>query len=145
MKCNFRASWCVAGLLVVAVFAMFGWCLLKMQSRDFGTSISVVSCPGACFPSAQRYVQSKDLPQSIKDKIIAVINEDSKFAIFDFNSYAYSTGITAMGNGYKVYLFKKFTVYEGPGLGQYSAKAGALHRLYYDELFEYIRKHGKPK
>lgn len=90
------------------------------------------------------YIQSEDLPQLIKDKILAVINEDSKFAIFDFNSYAYSSGITVRGEGYKVYLFKEFTVYAGVGLGQYSAKARGRHRLYYEELFEYIRKHGKP-
>ena len=145
MKFRFRTSRCVAVLLALAVFVMLVGYLLTMHGSVFETPFLVASCPDASLPPTQLYIESKDLPQSINAKIVMMMKEDSKFAIFDFNSYMYSAGITIRGNGYKVYFFKNFTVYEGFGLGQYSSRARELHQLYYAEVFEYIRKHGKPR
>lgn len=88
-------------------------------------------------------VEYGDLPQSLQDDLMMLLKEDSCGAFFDVNTYAYPTGISVVGDGYKVYVLKNVTVFVGIGLGQYSAAPRETHVRCFDELRNYVLSNGK--
>ena len=144
-----RTKAIVALFVGVGVIILIAYLLFHMYLINFESTILRVQCQlldKDSYPVVRTMVvEYGDLPQSLQDDLVMLLKEDSCGAFFDVNTYAYPTGITVVGDGYKVYVLKNVIVFAGIGLGQYSAAPRESHVRCFDELRNYVLSNGKSR